>query len=155
MRPKDIGTAGETAVVKYLVPNGWPSAERRSLNGSTDKGDVTGTPGIVWEVKSGKAAERASDNQVLAWLDETEVEREHANAAIGILVTKRPGVGAANVGRWWAIVTYQTLTVILGRGLHSPGQASRPLRMHLQDMVRLLRENGWGDQIDEQLDSAA
>lgn len=29
MRPRDIGTRTETAVVRYLRANGWPNAERR------------------------------------------------------------------------------------------------------------------------------
>ena len=59
-RPKDIGTAAETAVVRFLRDNGFPLAERRALHGSTDRGDITGTPGLVWEVKGGDAAKTAS-----------------------------------------------------------------------------------------------
>ena len=48
-RPKAIGTAAETAVVRYLAAHGFPAAERRALHGATDLGDITGTPQIVWE----------------------------------------------------------------------------------------------------------
>ena len=43
-RPKAIGTAAETAVVRYLAAHGFPAAERRALHGATDLGDITGTP---------------------------------------------------------------------------------------------------------------
>lgn len=45
-RPKAIGTAAETAVVRYLAAHGFPAAERRALHGATDLGDITGTPGL-------------------------------------------------------------------------------------------------------------
>lgn len=102
-KPRNIGTAAETAVVRYLVANGFPHAERRSLKGNLDQGDITGTPGICWEVKGGAAAKNASDGQVQAWLEETERERVNAGATIGILVLQRKGIGAINAGRWWAI----------------------------------------------------
>ena len=30
-RPKDIGTAGESAAKRFLVDDGWPDCERRAL----------------------------------------------------------------------------------------------------------------------------
>ena len=33
-RPRDIGTAAETAVVRHLQANGFPLAERRALHGT-------------------------------------------------------------------------------------------------------------------------
>src|SRR5690606_27104000 len=53
-RSKDIGTRAETAVVRYLRANGFEHAERRALRGRQDAGDITGTPGICWEVKARK-----------------------------------------------------------------------------------------------------
>ena len=38
-RPKAIGTAAETAVVRYLAAHGFPAAERRALHGATDLGE--------------------------------------------------------------------------------------------------------------------
>ena len=34
-RSKAIGTAAETAVVRYLAAHGFPAAERRALHGAT------------------------------------------------------------------------------------------------------------------------
>ena len=79
-RSKDIGTDCERAVARYLAANGWPSAEIRRTHGSLDLGDITGTPGLIWEVKGGHAAEQATDADITAWLEETELERSNAEA---------------------------------------------------------------------------
>lgn len=131
-RPKDIGTAGETAVVRALRELGFPYAERRALAGARDLGDITGTPGIVWEVKAGNAAKTASDGQVAKWLDETERERINAGAQYGVLVLARSGIGAANASRWWAIVRF--------------GYGGKPIVMRttLADRCHILYEDGFG-----------
>lgn len=123
-RPKDIGTQCETAVANYLVSMGFKDAERRSLKGNKDCGDITGVRDLCVEVKGGKAAECASDNQIESWLDETETERLNAKVPLGVLVIKRKGVGVGNAGRWWAIERMGT----------SYGKAT--LRWYFEDYVR-------------------
>src|SRR5690606_41690620 len=108
-RAKDTGTRAETAVVRYLQANGSPHAERRALRGRQDAGDITGTPGICWEVKARKRP--ISDTDVAAWLVETETEAAAADAEIGVLVVRRPGVGEAHAGRWWADMRLGTAAV--------------------------------------------
>lgn len=145
-RPKDIGTACETAVVNYLRGAGFPGAERRALAGAYDLGDIVGTPGVVWEVKGGKAAEAAGDGQVLAWLEETDQERVNARADVGVLVMKRRGAGVESVGRWWAVVHFVTVApelALLDRQLFVA-----PVRMHLRDVVQLLRGAGYGTALE-------
>src|SRR6185312_8871013 len=122
-KPRAIGTATETAVVRYLVANGFPHAERRSLRGSLDAGDITGCPGLVWSVKGGVAAKTASDGQVAKWLAELERQRVNAAATIGVLVLQRAGIGEANAGRWWAVVGYGQLCCGIVDG--------PPARLHL------------------------
>lgn len=97
-RPKQLGTSAENAVVTWLQVRGHPYAERRSLNGAKDKGDVTGIPGICIEVKV------AGRRGLLLgpWLRETETERVNANAAYGILVAKPTGLGPKRTGQWLA-----------------------------------------------------
>jgi len=131
---KATGTAGETAVVAFLQTNGFGTAERRALHGTYDLGDITGTPGICWEVKSGHAAETASDGLINAWLAETEAERNNADADVGVLVVKRKGKGSA--GDWWAIEW---------RG--DPKDHRYPVRLLLKDFVFTLREDGYGDEL--------
>lgn len=137
-RPKDIGTAAETAVVKALRQHGFPQAERRALAGAYDLGDITGTPGIVWEVKGGNAAKTASDGQVEAWLDETERERVNADAAFGVLVLQRAGIGAANADRWWAV----------SREYVGPADREVTIRTTLADACLRLRSWGYGAGLD-------
>lgn len=153
-RPKDIGTSAETAVVRFARGAGFPGADRLTLSGTADRGDVrltTGlTAGVVVEVKGGKAAEGASDAQVAAWLDETERERVNAGAAVALLVTKRKGHGAARAGAWWAHVRLGTFvrwhgSFLLAQRLDGAA-AAVPIRMRLDDALHLLRAAGYGDE---------
>lgn len=101
-RPRDIGTAAETAVVRCLRTAGFPHAERRALRGVLDAGDVTGTPGVAWEVKGGAAARTASDGQLVAWLAETERERLTAGAdGSSCCLTSRRGRSASKASVTW------------------------------------------------------
>lgn len=141
-RPRDIGTAAETAVVRYLVQHGFPHAERRSLKGSLDQGDITGTPGICWEVKGGEKARTASDGLIASWVDETETERINASADVGILVVQRAAYGPPRAGMWWAVMPLATLSTLC-EGFSSQIPAAT-VRMHLDDAARLLRWAGYG-----------
>jgi len=134
---KAIGTQAETLVTRFLQENGFGTAERRALHGTYDLGDITGTPGICWEVKSGHAAETASDGLINAWLAETETERKNAKADIGVLVVKRKGKGAA--GDWWAIDRCRYGGLL--------GSYVYPVRYLLKDYVRNLRLDGYGDEL--------
>ena len=89
----------ESAVVAFLRGNGWLSAERRALHGSLDQGDVTGTPGLVWEVKYANGGVRMA-----GWIAQTEVERLNASADYGILVIKPAAIGATQTNRWFAVM---------------------------------------------------
>src|SRR5688572_23748165 len=93
----------ESAVVAYLRGNGWLYAERRALQGSLDKGDVTGTPGLVWEVKYANGGIRMA-----AWVAETEVERLNAGADYGLLVVKPAALGAKQTERWYTVMNAQS-----------------------------------------------
>lgn len=101
------GTAAETAVAGYLARNGWPHAERRALFGSVDRGDITGTPGLCWEIKAGARLD------IPGWLRQLETETVNARAANGFLVVKPRGVGEANVHRWWTIAPLHQVVGLL------------------------------------------
>ena len=83
------GTAMETAVVKFCQENGFPYAERRALAGSLDKGDITGIPGVMIEVKN------CAKITLAQWADEVEVQTKNAGADIGVLWIKRRGKNVA------------------------------------------------------------
>lgn len=140
MKPRDIGTRHTTSVVRYLIANGFPHAELRNLAGQYDKGDITGTPGLVWECKGGNAAETAADGMVDKWMRETEKERRNANADIGVLVMKRRAIGPANAHQFWAVLPLWVL-----QPLADPQHA--PVRMFLGDAVTLLRGLGYGESL--------
>jgi hypothetical protein len=99
-RSKDIGTRGETAVIRYARDHGFPAADRRPLKGSLDEGDILLCHQAILEVKSGKTAQNASYNQKLAWLAETERERVNAATLLGALVVQRRGFGVGRVESW-------------------------------------------------------
>lgn len=93
---KRKGTAGESAVVSFLRTAGFPYAERLALQGSKDRGDITGIPGVVVECK-------ASDAYLWStWLNEARVEKANANAAHAFVASKPRGVGATRTGQWFA-----------------------------------------------------
>lgn len=131
-RPKQIGTAGESAVVRYARTAGFPLADRLTLSGRYDRGDVLLAPGAVLEVKAGAAAKGASYGQVLAWLEETETERVNARADVAALVVQRRGYGIGRV-EWWSFYWIETFPF-------GPLVAS----CSLADGLMRLRHAGWG-----------
>ena len=170
-KPKAIGTAGETAVVRYVQRDGFPGAERLALHGTLDEGDATLCPGVGAEVKAGKAAETASDAQVAVWLAEAEVERVNRRADMMLLVLKRKGKGHANAGQWWVYLpgwafVYLADATSLGDRLYGGafplvaqgsvddcrdafGGHLPAVRITLAEACALLRAAGYGTPINE------
>lgn len=105
---KRKGTSAEVAVVGWLREHGFPHAERRALAGVNDKGDVSGVPGVVFEVKSCKRTELA------AWVDELVVEMRNADAQVGAVVHKRRGT--TDPGRWFATMPLEVFAALLEDG---------------------------------------
>jgi hypothetical protein len=91
------GTEAETAVIRYLVDNGFPHAERRALNGSQDRGDVAGVPGVCIEVKA------CRELAIGEWLAEALREGARANAPISVVWHKRRNKGSP--GDWYVTMT--------------------------------------------------
>lgn len=148
-RPRDIGTAAETAVVRYLRNHGFPLAERRALRGARDAGDITGTPGICWSVKGGQMAKDAGDGLVEDWLSDLDKQTRHAGADYGILVMQRRGYGPDRAGKWWAICRLNGFVPIAthATSTHQPDLSQAPVRVHLADMCQLLRHAGYGMEV--------
>lgn len=96
-RSKQKGSAFEREIVAYLNENGFIHAERRLAGDQFDKGDITGTPGLVWECKNQKRMDLAG------WVDEALVERDNAKAAYGAVIHKRRGT--TNCGDYYVTVT--------------------------------------------------
>jgi hypothetical protein len=150
-RPKDIGTRGETAVVRAAQTRGFPNADRITLGGRHgDRSDVRLTigltAGVVIQVKAGTLGKNASEQQITTWLEQTEKQRLAAGAALAFLVTQRSGVGHTNAHRWWAHMRLTDLAHLIDPGARTPDHlADRPVRMVFDAALELLRVNGWGD----------
>jgi Holliday junction resolvase len=99
------GTAAETAFVKCLQEAGFIHAERRAGNGRNDRGDVTGIPGLVIEVKCHKTIDLAD------WVDEMLAEKANADAEVGAVTHKRRG--KANPLDWYVTMTGADFLVLL------------------------------------------
>lgn len=134
-KSKAIGTRGETAVVRALRELGFPGAERRALAGAHDLGDINVSPGVIAEVKWGKHAREASLADIAWWWRETERERGHAGAAVGLLIVQRKGYGDARADKSRCILD-------LGPILHRDHLL---VEMVLDQACQLLRREGWGD----------
>lgn len=93
-KSKQKGTAAETAVVNWLKSKGRKHVERRSLNGSSDRGDIAGIPGVVIEVKNHARMELSQ------WLSELEVEIGNDKADTGVVIHKKRGT--TDVAEWYA-----------------------------------------------------
>jgi hypothetical protein len=109
------GTRAESAVVAYLREAGAIHAERRSLNGANDRGDVAGIPGVVIEVKDHARISLAE------FVD--EAERESWNGPVpevGVAWIKRRGKGSP--GEWYVAMTGDTFRHLL----HASGYLPRP-----------------------------
>ena len=91
-KSKQKGTSWETEIVRCLNAFGWGAAERRTLSGALDKGDINMHPDVVIEAKSHGTLKLAE------WVAEAEVEKNNANATVGVVWAKRRGKASANDG---------------------------------------------------------
>lgn len=127
-RPKDVGTAFETACARWLSERLGQRIERRALHGTKDEGDLgwlrssTGLDGIV-ECKAGAAAEAAQPANVRRWREQTLDERSNSLAGFALLVLKTPGVGAKTLGRSRCDVTVADLCRLMGMTPNAASEA--------------------------------
>ena len=144
-KPKAIGTRGETGVVRVARDLGFPEARRLALAGADDQGDAILCPGIIAEVKTGKAAKTASLAQIDLWWLETEVERQNAGATIGLLVVQRAGYSPERAAYWRCFVgapVVATLQIRKGVFIHDH---NFPVEMTFAKALLLLRAYGYGE----------
>lgn len=141
-KAKAIGTKAETAVRNYLLSVGYTElqARRNVLSGSADQGDVwLEDPKhglIVFELKGGDMAKKASYERCLEWLGEAKKEKENAGANFGFLVTQRAGIGYPRAGGWWGYAELGALCALRGCG-HD--YDSTVVRLTLAELVGLIR----------------
>jgi hypothetical protein len=109
---KKKGTAAETAVVTYLRAMGFAQAERRTLNGNKDRGDIAGLPGIVIEVKN------CARQELAAWVQEAELERDNDNASLGAVWHKLRG--KAHPADWFVTMSGEQFVHLLREFMEMP-----------------------------------
>lgn len=132
-KSKRKGTDAETAVVRFLVEEGFLRAERRALQGNEDRGDIAGIDGVIIEVK----AEAKPSFAVY----QREALREAANdgGSLPIVVWKRPH---KNIRQWVAQIPVKCL---MGEAPEfGDFEHVRWASMDLQDMTWYLRELDYG-----------
>lgn len=112
-RPKDKGTAFETAVARYLRDAmGDERIERRALHGARDMGDLFGLRAHGHEgIVECKAHKEVGPALLASWRDQTLIERGNADADFAVLAVK---VHRAPIAECRAHVTLRDLFRVAG-----------------------------------------
>ena len=109
-KSKARGTAFERRVVDYLIQRGFTNAERRALEGTNDRGDVSGIPGVVIECKDTKRLTLAE------WQDETLSEQANARASVAFCVFPRR---SHHIGKAHVLMTFDQVISLIGDGVEN------------------------------------
>jgi hypothetical protein len=155
-RSKAKGTAGETALVRWLRLNGFPGADRQPLRGNRDAGDLVLSPGLVMEVKNyaGPPAVGQPAAEVLGkWMAQAELERAHADADHCPLVVKRRGT--ADPGRWFAYIPAAGFAELVGANVPHLPEPSAPMCTSVASLTTLLRHAGYGSPLEDEAGDVA
>lgn len=110
---KAAGTRFESLIATYLAEQVDDRIERRAKTGAKDRGDIAGLRAhglrVVAECKGYGGQIKAGE-----WLKEADIERGHDDAAVGVVVAKRRGVG--DPGTQIVLMTVRDLiTLITGQ----------------------------------------
>ncbi|MGW8702858.1 hypothetical protein ACWGOK_39135 [Streptomyces eurythermus] len=111
-RSKAKGTSAESAVAQYLRTMGFTHVERRTLNGSYDRGDIAGIPGVVIEVKN------CARQELAAWVTEAERERDNDRASLGVVWHKLRG--KAHPSKWFVTMSGEQFVSLLRDFMEMP-----------------------------------
>ena len=88
---KAAGTRFETLIARCLAKHVDDRIERRSRNGSRDRGDLSG-----WRFRGMRIVAECKDVSRLdlgGWVEEAETERGNDDATVGLVIHKRRGHG--------------------------------------------------------------
>ena len=107
---KAAGQRFEAMVVAYLAEQIDDGIERRRLNGSKDRGDVSG-----WRYAGQRIVAELKDygGRLLpgTWLGEVEIERGNDDAGVGLVIAKRRGI--TDPGEQVVLMTLRDLVALL------------------------------------------
>lgn len=111
---KAAGSRMETLVAEFLAFRlADDSIERRTKNGSKDRGDITG----VKTIRGGRVVIEVKDtsrDNLPGWLREAEIERGNDDACIGVVAHKKHG--SANPADQYVSMTLETFARLLEGG---------------------------------------
>lgn len=146
-KPKQRGTAAETAVLRYVRENGFPHAYRQTLAGSKDLGDIRLDDTTIIEVKSVATAATGQPGAALLakWMGEMAAERKNAGAFRGVLVVKRKGT--TNPADWWSYVEANEFITLIEPWLSFRPEPTFPVCVRFGDLLDYVVAN------DERLES--
>lgn len=107
---RQAGSRFESLIAAYLAEHVDDRIERRAKNGAKDRGDIAGLRAhglrVVAELKDYGGQIKAGE-----WLKEADIERGHDDAAVGVVVAKRRGVG--DPGAQIVLMTVRDLIVLI------------------------------------------
>lgn len=110
---KAKGDRAERTGRDYLRAHGFPGTERTRAGYTRDAGDLHLSPGVIAQVKDCRTLRWRE------WLAELAEQALEAQADIGLLIVKRPGMG--DPGQWLAVTTVERMTELLrGAGYGTP-----------------------------------
>lgn len=110
---KERGRETEHITAQHLTQNGFPHAQ--PVGAGRSGTDITGTPGINWEIKARRALNLGADLRQVA---------KHGNG-LGILVIRLDGMGPASIADWpMAMRLSDGITLLRAAGYGQPINAS-------------------------------
>lgn len=111
---KQAGQLFESHVAGYLADAlDDDRIERRAKNGNKDRGDIGG----VRTMSGQRVVVECKNTAKLAlgvWITEAETERGNDDAAVGVVVHKRVGKGAKQMGEQYVTMTLEAFALLLG-----------------------------------------
>src|SRR5687768_18573208 len=87
---KKAGSAFETLIAGYLAKHVDDRVERRTRNGSKDRGDISGLRHMGERIVV-EAKDFGGRVNIGPWLTEADIERGNDDAVAGLVVAKRRG----------------------------------------------------------------
>lgn len=117
---KQKGTSFETAIKRYLNSKGFKKAERTSLKGGDDTGDING----IQRIPTGRQLAIQCKNQrkisLSGWLDDTVSQASKlGEGSLPALVVKRAGKGDKALGDTYVVMRLDDFVTLLDEADYS------------------------------------
>ena len=112
---KKAGSLFESEVAGYLADAlDDDRIERRARNGNKDRGDIGGVRTTLGERVVVETKDYGGRLLPSEWIREAHAEAGNDDAVVGVVVAKRRGYGAAQMGEQYVLMTLADLAVLLG-----------------------------------------